>query len=77
MHIIGTIVIGFLAGLIAKFLMPGRDPGGFMVPADRLTEIGCDESADDSEQDRNAVRTKARASLAPLLGRSSCWSFTD
>jgi uncharacterized membrane protein YeaQ/YmgE (transglycosylase-associated protein family) len=31
MHIIGTIIIGFLAGLIAKFLMPGRDPGGFIV----------------------------------------------
>jgi uncharacterized membrane protein YeaQ/YmgE (transglycosylase-associated protein family) len=31
MHIIGTIVIGFLAGLLAKFLMPGRDPGGFII----------------------------------------------
>ena len=26
--IIGTIVIGLLAGAIAKLLMPGRDPGG-------------------------------------------------
>jgi uncharacterized membrane protein YeaQ/YmgE (transglycosylase-associated protein family) len=31
MHIIGIIVIGFLAGLVAKLLMPGRDPGGFIV----------------------------------------------
>ena len=31
MGIIGTIVIGFLAGLIAKFLTPGRDPGGFII----------------------------------------------
>jgi uncharacterized membrane protein YeaQ/YmgE (transglycosylase-associated protein family) len=31
MHIIGTIIIGFLAGLIAKLLMPGRDPGGFII----------------------------------------------
>lgn len=31
MGIIGTIVIGFLAGLIAKLLMPGRDPGGFII----------------------------------------------
>lgn len=31
MAIIWTIIIGFLAGLIAKFLMPGRDPGGFIV----------------------------------------------
>jgi len=31
MSIIVTIVIGFLVGLVAKFLMPGRDPGGFIV----------------------------------------------
>jgi uncharacterized membrane protein YeaQ/YmgE (transglycosylase-associated protein family) len=31
MHIIGVIVIGFLAGLVAKLLTPGRDPGGFIV----------------------------------------------
>ena len=31
MDIIVTIIIGFLAGLVAKFLMPGRDPGGFIV----------------------------------------------
>jgi uncharacterized membrane protein YeaQ/YmgE (transglycosylase-associated protein family) len=31
MGIILTIVIGLLAGLVAKFLMPGRDPGGFIV----------------------------------------------
>jgi uncharacterized membrane protein YeaQ/YmgE (transglycosylase-associated protein family) len=24
-------VFGLIAGLIAKFLMPGRDPGGFIV----------------------------------------------
>jgi uncharacterized membrane protein YeaQ/YmgE (transglycosylase-associated protein family) len=29
--IIGWIVIGFLAGGIAKLLMPGRDPGGCIV----------------------------------------------
>ena len=29
--LIVTIIIGFLAGLVAKFLMPGRDPGGFIV----------------------------------------------
>ncbi|HYE50951.1 MAG TPA: GlsB/YeaQ/YmgE family stress response membrane protein [Azospirillaceae bacterium] len=31
MEIIGTLIIGLLAGLVAKFLMPGRDPGGFIV----------------------------------------------
>jgi uncharacterized membrane protein YeaQ/YmgE (transglycosylase-associated protein family) len=29
--IIWTLIIGLLAGIVAKFLMPGRDPGGFIV----------------------------------------------
>ncbi len=31
MHIIATLIIGFVAGLIARFLMPGRDPMGFVL----------------------------------------------
>ena len=31
MSIIWAIIIGFIVGLIAKMLMPGRDPGGFIV----------------------------------------------
>lgn len=33
MSIIWAILIGFIVGLIAKFLMPGRDPGGFIITA--------------------------------------------
>jgi uncharacterized membrane protein YeaQ/YmgE (transglycosylase-associated protein family) len=34
MGIIWTIIIGFLAGVIAKFLMPGRnEPSGFVLTA--------------------------------------------
>ncbi|MFF5446484.1 GlsB/YeaQ/YmgE family stress response membrane protein [Streptomyces sp. NPDC012888] len=33
MSIIGWILLGLLAGIIAKFLMPGRDPGGIIVTA--------------------------------------------
>jgi uncharacterized membrane protein YeaQ/YmgE (transglycosylase-associated protein family) len=29
--IIGWIVLGLLAGAIAKLIMPGEDPGGFIV----------------------------------------------
>ncbi len=29
--IIGWIIFGFIAGGIAKLLMPGRDPGGWIV----------------------------------------------
>jgi len=31
MHWLWVIIIGFVVGLIAKFLMPGRDPGGFII----------------------------------------------
>jgi uncharacterized membrane protein YeaQ/YmgE (transglycosylase-associated protein family) len=30
MGIIGWIILGLLAGAIAKILLPGRDPGGFI-----------------------------------------------
>ncbi len=33
MGIIGWIVLGLIAGLIAKAIMPGKDPGGFIVTA--------------------------------------------
>jgi uncharacterized membrane protein YeaQ/YmgE (transglycosylase-associated protein family) len=31
MGLLGWIVFGLIAGVIAKLLMPGRDPGGFIV----------------------------------------------
>src|SRR5262249_57698327 len=31
MHILATILFGLVVGIIAKLLMPGRDPGGFIV----------------------------------------------
>ena len=31
MHILGWIVFGLIVGFVAKFLTPGRDPGGFIV----------------------------------------------
>jgi hypothetical protein len=31
LHLLGVIIIGAIVGLIAKFLVPGRDPGGFIV----------------------------------------------
>lgn len=33
MHMIGWIVFGLVVGIVAKFLMPGRDPGGFVITA--------------------------------------------
>ena len=31
MAILGILIIGLLAGIVAKLLMPGRDPGGFII----------------------------------------------
>ncbi|HEY4136220.1 MAG TPA: GlsB/YeaQ/YmgE family stress response membrane protein [Alphaproteobacteria bacterium] len=31
MTILGTLIIGLLAGFVAKLLMPGRDPKGFII----------------------------------------------
>jgi uncharacterized membrane protein YeaQ/YmgE (transglycosylase-associated protein family) len=33
MGIIGWILLGLLAGIIAKAILPGDDPGGFIVTA--------------------------------------------
>ena len=31
MAILSTILVGLVVGVIAKLLMPGKDPGGFIV----------------------------------------------
>jgi uncharacterized membrane protein YeaQ/YmgE (transglycosylase-associated protein family) len=31
MRVIGWIIFGLVVGIVAKFLMPGRDPGGFII----------------------------------------------
>jgi uncharacterized membrane protein YeaQ/YmgE (transglycosylase-associated protein family) len=33
MGIIGWILFGLVVGIVAKFLMPGRDAGGFIITA--------------------------------------------
>jgi uncharacterized membrane protein YeaQ/YmgE (transglycosylase-associated protein family) len=31
LHLIGQLIFGLIVGAIAKFLMPGKDPGGIIV----------------------------------------------
>jgi uncharacterized membrane protein YeaQ/YmgE (transglycosylase-associated protein family) len=31
MHILWMILVGFVAGAVAKLIMPGKDPGGIIV----------------------------------------------
>ena len=33
MSLLWTLLIGLVVGLVAKALMPGRDPGGFIITA--------------------------------------------
>ena len=33
MSLLWTFIIGLIVGLVAKLLMPGRDPGGFIITA--------------------------------------------
>ena len=30
-HLLWTCIIGLIVGIVAKLLMPGRDPGGFII----------------------------------------------
>lgn len=31
MSMVWTLIIGLIVGVVAKLLMPGRDPGGFII----------------------------------------------
>jgi uncharacterized membrane protein YeaQ/YmgE (transglycosylase-associated protein family) len=31
MHLIWSLIIGLIIGAVAKLLMPGKDPGGFII----------------------------------------------
>ncbi len=31
MNIVWTLIIGLVVGAVAKFLMPGKDPGGILI----------------------------------------------
>jgi uncharacterized membrane protein YeaQ/YmgE (transglycosylase-associated protein family) len=31
MQVLGWIIFGLIAGVLAKLLMPGKDPGGFII----------------------------------------------
>jgi len=32
-HLIGQVIFGLIVGVIAKLVMPGKDPGGILVTA--------------------------------------------
>ena len=75
-NILVIIVLGGLAGGLAKLLMPGRDPGGCIITillgiagAFVGTWLGPGSPPLPSWPGQ-------QASLAPWSARSSCWGFT-
>jgi uncharacterized membrane protein YeaQ/YmgE (transglycosylase-associated protein family) len=67
MDILWTIVIGFVVGVIAKLLMPGRDPGGFIITI--LLGIGGSFIATDIGQRLNWYREGQPAGfIGAILG---------
>lgn len=61
MGILSAVVFGFLAGLLAKFIMPGHDPGG-CIGTSLVGIIG-------------AAIGKYLASVFGVAGEISAWSW--
>jgi len=73
MGIIGTIIIGLIVGLVARFLKPGDDSMGWIMTillGDRRLAARPPTAARRSACTRPA---RARALSAPWSVRSSCW----
>lgn len=75
MSIIGTLIIGFLAGLVAKLLMPGRDPKGFIVTI-VLGVVGAFLATWLGQQLGWYNEGEPQASSAPSSAPSSYWPST-
>jgi uncharacterized membrane protein YeaQ/YmgE (transglycosylase-associated protein family) len=75
MPFFAAIIIGFVVGLIAKVLMPGRDPGGFLITmslgvAGALLATGIGHVAGWYHTDQTAGIIGAVAGAVVILGIS-------
>ena len=64
---IGAIILGLLAGYIAKALMPGKDPGGFFVTI-LLGSGGVRSSVSSCSRSCSASATTRRSTSAVCVG---------
>ena len=77
MGIIWTIIIGFMAGVIAKFVTPGKnEPSGFILTT-ILGIVGAFVASFLGQSLGFYAPAKGRASSARSSARSSCFSFGD
>ena len=77
MGILTWILFGLVVGIIAKLLMPGRDPGGFIVTI--LLGIAGALLGGFIGRAMGLVRPKVRrlAGSSRSSVRSSCWRSTE
>src|SRR5262245_33571858 len=76
MSIIWTIIIGFVAGIVAKFLHPGssNEPSGFILTA-ALGIAGAFVRPTSDKPLAGTALAKGQALSARSSGPSSCWLF--
>ena len=75
MGILWTIIIGFVAGVVAKFLMPGpNEPSGFILTT-ILGIVGAFVASYLGQALDGMDRAKARASLEQSWERLLCSPF--
>jgi uncharacterized membrane protein YeaQ/YmgE (transglycosylase-associated protein family) len=74
MQIVWVVIIGFVAGVIARFLAPGpNNPAGFILTT-LLGIAGAFVATLIGQTMAGMARTRAPASAAPASARSSCCS---
>jgi uncharacterized membrane protein YeaQ/YmgE (transglycosylase-associated protein family) len=61
MGILSWIVMGLIVGVLAKFIMPGRDPGGFVI----TVALGIGGAP--GERYRFSARYSASSTIAPSV----------
>ena len=72
MGILSWILFGLVVGVIAKLLMPGRDPGGFIVTI-LLGIAGALVGGFIGRAMGSTVRTRAPDASCRSSAPSSCW----
>ena len=72
MAIIWAIIIGFIVGIVAKFLTPGRDAGGFIMPL-RIASALCFERMLTSVNARQIIQSLI--SGIPFVGSFVAYSI--
>ena len=72
MGIIGTIIIGLIVGLVARFLKPGDDSMGWIMTILLVSAARCWRPTA-ARRSACTRRARAQALSAPWSVRSSCW----